>query len=313
MNKDIAPNEIIEEVQNIDHEGALELLRDIYELELKMRERGSIGDVRIHDFLVIIPRDSIIAVIGDIHGDLLSFRYILNTIFNQDILKRGYVVFLGDYVDRGPYSVEVFLSLAKLRILYPERIFLLRGNHEPPYDLMPYPHDLPYQIVRKFGSRGKKIYEEFMKVFNELYIATIVEGRLLMVHGGVPVSMDKVEDIALAPRLHPNKPYLEEILWNDPTEDTDTWTYSPRGAGKLFGKAVTFKALQVLGVRAIVRGHEPCPTGYKFNHNGRVLTLFSRKGAPYFNEKGAFLILDTTKLSGSSNVVEVLKRSIITF
>ena len=306
-------NEIIDEVRNINYKEAIRLLRDLYELELRARERGNVDDIKVQDFLIIIPRDTIVAVIGDIHGDLLSLKFILNTILNRDILKIGHVVFLGDYVDRGAYSVEVFLTLAKLQILYPGRVFLLRGNHEPPYDLMPYPHDLPYQVVNKFGSKGERVYEEFMRIFNELYVAAIVEGRLLMVHGGIPVGMKKIEDIALAPRLHPDKPHLEEILWSDPTEYTDTWAYSPRGAGKLFGRTITLKALQILGVKAIIRGHEPCPSGYKFNHNGHVLTLFSRKGAPYFNEKGAFLILDTKELSRSSDIIGVLKRGIVTF
>ncbi|MFX1301640.1 MAG: serine/threonine protein phosphatase, partial [Promethearchaeota archaeon] len=41
-----------------------------------------------------------------------------------------------------------------------------------------------------------------------------------------------------------------------------------------------------------IRGHEPADVGYKINHDGRVLTLFSRKGEPYFNSQGAFLQLN---------------------
>jgi hypothetical protein len=46
-----------------------------------------------------------------------------------------------------------------------------------------------------------------------------------------------------------------------------------------------------LGVKILIRGHEPCEEGFRINHNGRVLTLFSMKGAPYFNERGAYLQL----------------------
>jgi len=67
--------------------------------------------------------------------------------------------------------------------------------------------------------------------------------------------------------------------------------YSPRGAGKLFGKRVTEKVLRKLNAKILIRGHEPCQEGFKINHDGKVLTLFSRKGSPYFNEYGAYLRL----------------------
>jgi protein phosphatase len=64
-----------------------------------------------------------------------------------------------------------------------------------------------------------------------------------------------------------------------------------RGAGKFFGKNITEKVLAKLNVKVLIRGHEPCEEGFKINHEGKVLTLFSRKGSPYFNEHGAYLDL----------------------
>jgi len=46
-----------------------------------------------------------------------------------------------------------------------------------------------------------------------------------------------------------------------------------------------------LNAKILVRGHEPNDLGFKINHDGKILTLFSRKGEPYFNRYGAYLQL----------------------
>jgi diadenosine tetraphosphatase ApaH/serine/threonine PP2A family protein phosphatase len=112
-----------------------------------------------------------------------------------------------------------------------------------------------------------------------------------MVHGGLPAELDSLTEIAQAQFLHPAKRVLEELLWNDPDEEVKGVTASPRGAGFLFGKNVTQEVLARLDAKLLIRGHEPASGGYKISHHGKVLTLFSRKGSPYFNRFGAFLQL----------------------
>jgi len=51
----------------------------------------------------------------------------------------------------------------------------------------------------------------------------------------------------------------------------------------------------MLNVKILIRGHEPSGEGFKLNHNGKVLTLFSRKGQPYNNEHGAYLQLSASE------------------
>jgi len=89
--------------------------------------------------------------------------------------------------------------------------------------------------------------------------------------------------------LHPKKPFLEDLLWSDPDETVKGTYPSPRGAGNLFSKTITETVLGKLNVKLLIRGHEQAHEGFKINHDGKVLTLFSRKGPPYFNAYGAYL------------------------
>ena len=106
--------------------------------------------------------------------------------------------------------------------------------------------------------------------------------RYLMLHGGLSSEINSMQDIAEAQENH-NKVLFEELLWNDPDEEVQDVSFSPRGAGKLFGKKVTEDVLKRLNPKILIRGHEASNVGFKINHEGKVLTLFSRKGAPYFN------------------------------
>jgi protein phosphatase len=154
---------------------------------------------------------------------------------------------------------------------------------------MPSPHDLPEQLQARFGKKWAEAYANTRGLFQHLYNALLVDERYLMVHGGLPKELSTVEDMAYAHVLHPKRSLLEEILWSDPDEAVEETSTSSRGAGNLFGKNVTKRTLAKLNVKILIRGHEPCEDGFKISHNGRVLTLFSRKGPPYFNAYGAYL------------------------
>ncbi|MBS7624295.1 serine/threonine protein phosphatase [Candidatus Bathyarchaeota archaeon] len=276
---------------------------------LSSEEAGG-GGLKTVGRLVYIPPAGEAIIIGDIHGDLASLKHILSEAgFIEVASKRNiYMVFLGDYGDRGVYSPEVYYVILTLKKAFPEKVILLQGNHEGPEDLLAQPHDLPYHLIRKFKSDGLRAYRELSSLFRRFYTAVIVEGKFIMLHGGVPSKAESIEDIAFAYMKHPYESHLEEILWSDPSDDVIGMEPSPRGAGFLFGGDVTRRFLKTVGVKMVIRGHEPAFNGYKFNHEGRVLTLFSRKGRPYYNAYAAYLRLDLSIDPDYISVEKFIKR-----
>jgi hypothetical protein len=74
---------------------------------------------------IVMRAMSLISIVGDLHGNLQDLLRILNS-----GRPNAAYLFLGDYVDRGPFSLECVLLLFVLTVRYPDRFVLIRGNHE---------------------------------------------------------------------------------------------------------------------------------------------------------------------------------------
>jgi len=251
--------------------------------------------------LITIPSDGEVIVIGDIHGDIVTLKRIFEDArYLQRVEKneKSYLVCLGDYIDRGPAQIEVMYTLLKLLQIYPGKIILLRGNHEGPVDIKPSPHDFPSRLEEFYGFYGSEIYGSFRTFFEHLYTGALVEGKALLVHGGIPTEAKGILDIAHAHEHHPEKEYLTEILWNDPSPQLGIHS-SPRGIGKLFGIDIAKKVLKKIDVEILIRGHEPCDEGYYF-HNDTILTVFSCKLSWYRNKRAAYLRIPINRMTSKT-------------
>ena len=216
-------------------------------------------------------------VVGDIHGDVES----LLTIFE----KNGYpcttnYVFLGDYVDRGHYSIEVVLILFCLKILYPNNIYLIRGNHECASVSKRY--DFRDDCVNRVNM---PFFKSIMRAFNVLPLAAVINSEIFCCHGGIPQTEMKIEEFKDIPRpvTKDYKDIQEDLLWSDPKADLtyDDFEFNTaRKAGSYFGRKALIDFLENNGFTYVIRAHEVCQDGFELplGEDYNCVTIFSSVG-----------------------------------
>jgi serine/threonine-protein phosphatase 2B catalytic subunit len=130
------------------------------------------------------------------------------------------MLFLGDYVDRGSYSIEVCIFLYSLKINYPNEIIMLRGNHES--RAMTEHFTFREEVLRKYDG-DEEVYEMFIESFESMPIAADVNGDYLCMHGGISPELETVEDINKINRFvePPLQGFLCDLLWSDPCQDKE--------------------------------------------------------------------------------------------
>ncbi|KAL7416209.1 Metallo-dependent phosphatase-like protein [Mrakia frigida] len=274
-----------------------------------LKQESSLVEVDIEEGLTL-------DVMGDTHGQFYDLLHLFS--LTGPPSENHALLFNGDFVDRGSWSVEVALTLFAYKVVYPKRIFLNRGNHEC------------IQMNRVYGFEGEATHKHgdvtfhlFSDVFTALPLATLISPtlapttpgslslltpptpailsqagrkRFFVVHGGL-FSKDGVtlDDIKKIPR-HGREPgtdgLMQELLWTDP-QDAEGRGPSKRGVGVGFGPDVTRRWCEANGVTAVFRSHEVRQGGYSVEHDGLCVTVFS---APNYcdstGNKGAFIRVD---------------------
>ncbi|KAL3318635.1 Serine/threonine-protein phosphatase 4 catalytic subunit [Cichlidogyrus casuarinus] len=213
--------------------------------------------------------DAPVIVCGDIHGQFYDLMELFKV--GGDLPDKNYL-FLGDFVDRGYYSVETFLLLLALKVRYPDRMTLIRGNHESRQ--ITHVYGFYEECLRKYGS--PQVWRYCTEIFDYLSLSAVVEGSVFCVHGGLSPNISTLDQIRSIDRKQevPHDGAMCDLLWSDP-EDQDGWHMSPRGAGYLFGGDVVAKFNQTNKLDLICRAHQLVMEGHRWHFKQSVLTIWS--------------------------------------
>ncbi|HWR24753.1 MAG TPA: metallophosphoesterase, partial [Methanosarcina sp.] len=216
-------------------------------------------------------------LVGDIHGDLQALRFIIEK--RKEINCKN-ILFLGDYVDRGPWGVEVLLKLFREKLEDPKHVFLLRGNHES-VDMNCY-----YGFFEEIGS-DQSFLLRLGRTYDKMPTAAVLSEDTFCVHGGIngTESIDRI-----------TKENSFPYLWNDPSERKGFNNSSRGSTVKEFGPDIVDGFLEVNKLKRIVRGHTAFMAGYKWCFDGKLLSLFSCPDYVGLGNAAAFAVLEKGEL-----------------
>ena len=262
-----------------------------------------------------------VIILGDIHGQFYDLE---NIIGKFPKLPKSKFLFLGDYADRGNFSLETVLYLFSLKILYPDRIIMLRGNHETRLQTKKY--DFYDELTNKYKINNEytEIYEAIMQCYDTLPIAALIDNEMFCVHGGITPDLQFVDQLNKINRVEEpaDSSLLHDILWSDPHLEYDTFddpsvTFKfndMRNCSYYYTYRAVTEFLKRNNLKGIIRAHSCYMKGYHLfkKHeslpNPSIISVFSapnyipqpqvkdgEEAQPFEKSKGAVLYINREK------------------
>lgn len=226
-------------------------------------------------------------IVGDLHGNIIDLIRILQLPDSFDNTK---FIFLGDYVDRGQFSIEVMTLLMALTITYPENFILLRGNHE--FAQVNANYGFKDEIMQIYQSEN--LWNAFNQAFAQIPLACVINDLVFCVHGGISPSLNSLSQIERLKRpiMLCEGELLYDLMWSDPTTLFQDFVESKRGQAHEYGYHSLKNFLNLNKLTRMVRGHECVQNGFLPFGGGRLVTVFSSSNYEECSNDSAILIID---------------------
>lgn len=218
--------------------------------------------------------------VGDTHGDLEATEKVIH----RYLKPKNTLVFLGDYVDRGPASLENISFLFEQKIEHPDSLYLLMGNHEGYAVGSFHPADF-------WEGLDAELRQRYSEVLSRLPLAVSTPNGVIALHGALP-DVSALEDIN---RIKPGSAQWHQITWGDWQERAgkslgiDPYTGRPQ-----FGRGWFNEIMSRLGKNVLVRSHQPDapPTIY----GKRCLTIFTSSAYRHYISERTIALVDLKKM-----------------
>jgi diadenosine tetraphosphatase ApaH/serine/threonine PP2A family protein phosphatase len=267
-------------------------------------------------------------VFGNIHGvydDLM--RYFESFGNPSDDNQMGDInvmqyIFLGDFCDRGLYSLEVILLLFALKIKYPDFIYLIRGHHEDKtinekYGLGDECHERLLDEIQNPLS----IFSNINKAFDYLPFGVLVDDNILLIHGGIGSSIHTLDDIESIKRpisvehnvTSTSQLHIIDLLWSEYSDNIDNIEVNnerdknKNGFIVKYGKERLNKFLNENKINLLITAHQYVKEGFTTFNNDRLLTVFSATNyMDKYNNIGGMITIAKKRANKRMNIIPKL-------